>query len=224
MKLLPWDKSWHRNGPISILPQLEKNKGTISSALGKALAKDVLAGQMVILEEAVDLLAYDNKQVRAGAAKIIEQVALSDPSLVVEFLPRLLPALDLAEPQTRWMAIHTLGLCAALDTPTALEALPKAATFIEAESGACLWGATVVYLGYIGATSAENARAALPVLERALQRVPKQTRQVLQSFLRLLDRADGETRAAIGRYAEAYAQSENKGIRTMAQKIAGRLT
>lgn len=208
---------------MSILPQLEKNKGTISSKLGKALAKDVLAGETAILEEAVDLLAHESKQVRAGAAKIVEQVALGDPSLVVEFLPRLLPALEVDEPQTRWMAIHTLGLCAALDTSTPLEALPKAEAFVEAESGACLWGATVVYLGYVGATSAENARAVFPILERALQRVPKQTKRVLQSFLRLLDRADEETRSAIGCYAEAYVQSENKGVRSAAQKIARRL-
>ena len=208
---------------MSILPQLEKNKGTISSALGKALAKDVLAGETAILKEAVDLLAHENKQVRAGAAKIVEQVALSDPSLVAKFLPCLLPALDVDEPQTRWMAIHTLGLCAALDTPTALKALPKAETFIEAESGACLWGATVVYLGYVGAMSAANARAAFPILERALQRVPKQTKQVLQSFLRLLDQADEEIRSAIGRYAEAYVHNENKGIRIVAQKLARRL-
>jgi hypothetical protein len=187
---------------MSILRQLEKNKGTISSALGKALAKDVLAGQMTILEEAVGLLAHENKQVRAGAAKVVEQVALSEPVLIVEFLPRLLPALDVDEPQTRWMAIHTLGLCAALDTPTALKALPKAEAFIEAESGACLWGATIVYLGYIGAMSAENARMAFPILEHALRRVPKQTKQVLQSFLCLLDQADEETRSAIGRCAE----------------------
>jgi hypothetical protein len=208
---------------MSILPQLERNKGTISSALGKVLANDVLAGETAILKEAVDLLAHEDKQVRAGAAKIVEQVALSDPALVVEFLPRLLPVLDVDEPQTRWMAIHTLGLCAAFDTSTALKALPKAEVFIEAESGACLWGVTVVYLGYLGTTSAANARAVFPILERALQRVPKQTKQVLQSFLRLLDRADEETRSAIGHYAEAYLQSENKAIKTVAQKIARRL-
>jgi hypothetical protein len=167
---------------MSILLQLEKNKGTISSALGKALTKDVLAGQMVILEEAVDLLAHESKQVRAGAAKIIEQVALSDPSLVVEFLPRLLPALDVNEPQTRWMVIHTLGLCAALDTPTALKALPKAKTFIEAESGACLWGATIVYLGYVGATSAANARTVLPILEHVLQARAKADQTGIRAF------------------------------------------
>jgi hypothetical protein len=208
---------------MSILPQLEKNKGTISSALGKALAKDVLARETAILEEAVNLLAHENKQVRAGAAKIVEQVALGDPSLVVEFLPRLLPALDAPEPQTRWMAIHTLGLCAALDASTALKALPKAEAFVEAESGACLWGATIVYLGYVGATSAENAQAAFPILEQALRRVSKQTRQVLQSFSRLLDYADEETRTAIGRHAETYVQSENNGIRTMARKIEKKL-
>ena len=208
---------------MTILPQLEKNKGTISSKLGKALGQDVLAGQTEILAEAVDLISHESKQVRAGAAKIIEQVALVDPSLVVAYLPRLLPALDVDEPQTRWMAIHTLGLCAAFDASTSLKALPKAEAFIEAESGACLWGATVVYLGYVGATSAENARATFPILERALQRVPKQAKQVLQGFLRLLDRADEEVRLAIGRYAEAYVQNENKGIRSAAQKITRRL-
>lgn len=208
---------------MSILTQLEKNKGTISSALGKALAKDVLAGQTEILKEAVDLLAHESKWVRAGAAKIIEQVAESKPDWVASFLPRLLPALDAPEPQTRWMVIHTLGLCAALEPSTALKALPKAEAFIEAESGACLWGATVVYLGYVGATSAENARTTFPILERVLRRVPKQTKQVLQSFLHLLDHADEETRAVVGRHAEMYVQSENNGIRTMARRIEKRL-
>ncbi|MFC2029923.1 hypothetical protein ACFLWA_04250, partial [Chloroflexota bacterium] len=100
---------------MSILPLLVDNKGTISSALGKSLAKEVRRGDSAVLEEAVELLDHEDKNVRAGAAKIVEQVALADPSLVAGSLPRLLPALDLPEPQTRWMAIHTLGLCASLD-------------------------------------------------------------------------------------------------------------
>ena len=62
---------------MSILPQLEKNKGIISSALGKSLARQVLAGETSILEDAVALLVHDDKNVRAGAAKIVEQLALS---------------------------------------------------------------------------------------------------------------------------------------------------
>ena len=52
---------------MTILPQLEGNKGTISSKLGKALAQDVLAGRTDILAGAVDLLSHESKQVRAGA-------------------------------------------------------------------------------------------------------------------------------------------------------------
>lgn len=204
---------------MSILPQLEDNKGTISSALGKSLASKVLEGETAILEEAVVLLAHDSKNVRAGAAKIIEQVAMADPFLVAGFLPRLFPALEAPEPQTRWMIIHALGLCASLDVPTALGALPKAEEFIELDSGACLWGATIVYLGYVGATSEANARTVFPILERALHDIPKQTKNVLESFLRMLDQTDGELLGQIARHAERYAQSEKSGIRTVARKI-----
>ncbi|MCP4539038.1 MAG: hypothetical protein GY832_18035 [Chloroflexi bacterium] len=208
---------------MSILPQLENNKGTISSALGKSLAKKVLAGDASILEEAVVLLAHDSKNVRAGAAKIIEQVALADPSLVVGSLPRLVPALDVPEPQTRWMIIHALGICAALDTQTALHALPKAQEFIRADSGACLWGSTVLYLGYVGATSETNARTVFPILERVLRDIPKQTKRVLESFMSMLDQADGDIQILIARHAETYAQDEKAGIRTAARKIQKRI-
>jgi hypothetical protein len=208
---------------MSILPQLEHNKGTVSSALGKSLAKKVLAGEEAILEEAVTLLAHASKNVRAGAAKIIEQVALAEPSLIVAFLPRLLPALKVPEPQTRWMAIHTLGLCAALDTPTALAALPQAQDFIRGDSGACLWGATITYLGHLGATSEANARAVWPLLEQALRDIPKQTKNVLESFLRMLDQTDDQMRAEIAQYAHTHAQNEKSGIRTVARKIEKKL-
>ena len=206
---------------MTILPQLEKNKGTISSKLGRALAQDVLAGQAEILAEAVDLLSHESKQVRAGAAKIVEQVALSDPMLVVGYLPRLLPALDVDEPQTRWMALHTLGLCAALDTSTALQALPKAETFIDADSGACLWGSTIIYLGYLGATSEANARVALPLLVRALA-IPGREKDVLRSFVRLMDVADDQMRSRMGQLAAPYVDSESGVLSKVARQVLKR--
>jgi hypothetical protein len=208
---------------MSILPQLEKNRGTISSSLGKALARQVLAGETAILDEAVTLLSFGHKDVRAGAAKIIEQVALVDPCLVAPFLPHLLPALEVPEPQTRWMAIHTLGLCAPLDAETALQAMPKAEAFIEADSGACLWGATITYLGCLGATSPANARTVFPLLERVLQRIPRQAKRVLQAFLQLLDQADADMRSRIAAAAEGFAQDERSGVRTVARRVRRRL-
>ena len=58
-----------------------------------------------------------------------------------------------------------------------------------------------------------------PILEQALRDIPKQTKNVLDSFLRLLDQADDETRAKIARYAETYAQDEKSSIKTIARKI-----
>ena len=204
---------------MSILVQLEQNKGTVSSALGKSLAKEVLAGNPSILAEAVELLVHDNKQVRAGAAKIIEQVAVEKPVVVSQYLPRLLPALDVPEPQTRWMAIHTIGLCAEFDIPTAEKAFPKAKEFIEGNSGACLWGSTIIYLGCLGATSPTNAHAVFPILEQALRNIPGQTKNVLDSFLRICDTTQDEIRAKIASYADTYAENEKTSLKTVARKI-----
>jgi len=184
----------------------------------------VLQGQSAILEEAVDLLAHESKNVRAGAAKIIEQVAMVDPSLGANLMPRLFPALQVPEPQTRWMIIHALGFCAALDAPTALKALPKAQEFIRRDSGACLWGATIVYLGYVGATSEANAQIVFPILECALRDIPRQTKNVLDSFWRMLDQTDGRIRAQIAHHAGTHVQSERASVRRVARRIKKRLT
>lgn len=154
---------------VSILQRLEHSKGIVSPAPGKLLANEVLAGDTTILEEAVGLLGHQDKMVRAGAGKTIEQVSTAEPGLVAGYLPQLLPSLQVPEPQTRWMVLHALGCCAGLDPGTALEALPRAEAFAEGNSGACLWGATVVYLGYAGSTLEANVRAVYPNLESAAQ-------------------------------------------------------
>jgi hypothetical protein len=157
--------------------------------------------------------------VRAGAAKIVEQVAVKRPDLVAPHVPRLLPALGLPERQTRWMVIHTLGLCAALNPELALQALPKAQQFLEGESGAGLWGATIKYLGDLGALSRENAGLVYPLLQYALDAIPRQARWVLEAFARIVDRTAGETRAQIAQYAEAYADDERPSVRTVARRL-----
>jgi hypothetical protein len=105
---------------MSIFEQLSNNKGTVSSALGKVLAKKALDGQISILLECVDLASYkpsapNQKHIRSGAAKVIEIVAENRPELVAPYLEKLLPALSVKEPQTRWMIIRTMGFCAHLN-------------------------------------------------------------------------------------------------------------
>jgi len=70
-----------------LLSLLQENKGTVSSALGKELARKVLGGEGAILTDALALVTYDglnpkSKNIRAGAAKIIEKVAEVQPERV----------------------------------------------------------------------------------------------------------------------------------------------
>ena len=69
---------------MNIFEQLSHNKGTVSTALGKALAKKVLDGHTDILLECVDLASYESsaptqKDTRSGAAKVVEIVAEKRP-------------------------------------------------------------------------------------------------------------------------------------------------
>ncbi len=62
---------------MHLFEKLITNKGTVSSALGKELAKEVLDGNEQFLKEAVELVNYDiqnikSKGVRTGAAKKLE--------------------------------------------------------------------------------------------------------------------------------------------------------
>ncbi|MBU1119408.1 hypothetical protein KKH43_06010 [Patescibacteria group bacterium] len=100
---------------MTLLDQLEGNKGTVSSALGKSLAKKILAGDKTLLKEAIPLVIYDDKNVRSGAAKIVEKVAEERPEFVSPYLDQLKPALNVDEAQTKWMIIHVSGLCASLE-------------------------------------------------------------------------------------------------------------
>ena len=91
---------------MTLLERLSKNKGTLSSSLSKRLAREVLAGDRKLLEEAVKLTVYkmeepDFRHIRSGAAKIVEETAQAQPDLVSWFLPGLLEALGTGEPQTR---------------------------------------------------------------------------------------------------------------------------
>jgi len=75
---------------------LSSNKGTVSSALSKALAKEVLAGETSILFECIELASYEaatpsQKHIRSGAAKVVENVAEKRPDLVAPHMGKLMP-------------------------------------------------------------------------------------------------------------------------------------
>ena len=91
------------------------------------------------------------------------------------------------------------------------------------DGGPCLWGSTILYLGYLGAESPENARAVFPILDQTLHTMPRRTKNVLESFLRMLDQTSGEMRAQISRHAGAHARDARSSVRAVARKIRKQL-
>lgn len=156
---------------MSILEQLKSNKGTTSSAQSKHMADDVLNGNTTILKDAIGLSSYcanniNVKNIRSGAAKIVECVAEKKPEMVAPFLEQLLPALCVEEPQTRWMTIRTMGYCAKYQPEVARKAIPFAKKYIrEKEEGQlCLVSSADLFLGDYGSISHDTALEAFPVL------------------------------------------------------------
>jgi hypothetical protein len=152
-----------------LFEKLRKNKGIVSSKLGKELAEEVLNGNEVILHEAIKLVTYDlqnekEKNIRAGAAKILEKVSEKKPEMVSPYLSEIYKAFEAKEPQTRWMLMMTYGYCADINSETAATAIDFAKSYLSENSGVCLSGAAEVYLGRIGATSEEFAQKAFPIL------------------------------------------------------------
>jgi hypothetical protein len=62
----------------------------------------------------------NQKHVRAGAAKVVEIVAENRPELVAPHLSKLLPALSVEEPQTRWAIKRSLRKACKLQVGKAL--------------------------------------------------------------------------------------------------------
>jgi hypothetical protein len=171
-------KTYPGEEEMSLLEDLKINKGTVSSSLGKKLATEVLNGNNALLNDAVELSCYqlnnkEMKNIRAGAAKIVECVAMEKPELVASYLEKLLPALSAMEPQTRWMTIRTVGLCASYQPEIARQALPFAKKYIreKVDGQLCLVSSVDLFLGDYGAISVDTAKEAYPVLLDSIDNV-----------------------------------------------------
>ena len=102
---------------MNILDALKNNKGTVSSALGKEIATEILQGKFQLIEVIIPLVTYNphnkpDKNIRAGAAKVVECVAEKQPDLISPYISQLIKALEMEEPQTKWMIFMALGYCA----------------------------------------------------------------------------------------------------------------
>jgi len=210
---------------MSIFEQLQNNKGTTSSALGKELANEVLKGNKEILIEAIQLVSYDagkekSKNIRAGAAKIIEKVAEEKPEMVSPYIGDIFPSLEVKEPQTRWMIIMTLGYCAKLNQETTFEAIPYARKFIKEHQGLCLSGAAERYLGCIGEISSRNAEIVFPILLEAFDDpLPNEIDWILNAFCHIFHNLSQKNKSIIIECVNEYVDSSKTCTKKRAEKI-----
>jgi hypothetical protein len=212
---------------MPIFEELRTNKGTVSSALGKQLALDVLNGNNEILKEAVELSCYQlknkkEKSIRSGAAKIIECVAMKRPELVAPLLEKLLPALSVDEPQTRWMIIRTMGLCARLQPEMARQALPFAKKYIHEKVGGelCLVSSADLFLGDYGEISAETAKDVYPLLLESIDNVIMNEHDwILEAFIKIVKNVGRKEKDEMAKIAHEYENHPRKSTQTRVNQL-----
>jgi hypothetical protein len=205
--------------------QLSSNKGTVSSALGKTLAQEVLAGKTSILLECIDLTLYEaaspsKKHIRSGAAKVVEIVAEKRPDLVAPHLDQLLPALTVKEPQTRWAVIRTMGFCAHLNQPAADKALPFAEKYITNKEGLCLASSADLFLGDLGAISKNESEKVFPLLELSMEDLVENEQDwLLESMFKVFHNLSPIKKGKVREFAEHWQYSARKSTQQRAKKI-----
>jgi hypothetical protein len=215
---------------MSIFESLMDNKGTVSSALGKKLAREALGGDAGILDEAIRLCAFElsdpnMRRLRAGAAKIVELVAEERPELVSSRLGELFPALKAAEPQTRWMIIRAFGFCARQNEAWAKKALPFARTFVLSKEGLCLRAAADRFLGDYGSLSRKDAATVMPILQSSIRNlVMNEEDWILEAFMLIAALVDAESKAKILSFAKRCERAPKKSTQARDKRVTKLLT
>ena len=203
---------------MEIIEQLRNNKGTISSELSKRMAAEVLSGNTEILKEAIELTSYaltnkKEKNIRSGAAKIVEVVAMEKPELIEPYLEKLLPALDVNEPQTRWMIIRTMGFCAVYNETVAEKALEYAKMYIrnKKEGELCLVSSADLYLGDYGVISKENTEKAFSILLESTDNIIINEHDwILEAFTKIIPNLLDDEKAKVLSFAREYKNHSRK--------------
>jgi hypothetical protein len=204
---------------MSLLERVKDNKGTVSSALGKKIAAEIVSGHGELLDECFPLVLHDNKNVRSTCAKIIEIVAESKTDYIATKLDSLLPVFDFPEPQTRWCILYVFGLCAKDNPEAAKKAFKLMDSYVARESGTCLLGRTIDYLGYIGADSHEYAVKSLPYLEKAASLDANLEKRVLLSYEKILESCNAPTKKMVLDILTGYTKSKKEANAKLAAKI-----
>jgi hypothetical protein len=131
-----------------------------------------------------------------------------------------LPALDVDEPQTRWMIIMALGYCAGLNPKIAKKGISYAKYFIREKQGVCLSGAAEIFLGFIGSVSTEFADEVFPILLDAYDYpLPNEMDWILEAFLKIIDKVSTNNQKTILECATEQMEVFKPSTKKRAEKI-----
>jgi len=213
---------------MTLLHELETNKGTVSSALGKEIATKILNNNdLKLLKEAIALVCYELqnsrvKHIRAGAAKIVECVAEKKPELIVSELEKIIPGLQVQEAQTKWMIFMTFGYCAKLNPEIAEMALPYAKKFIleKIDGQLCLVGAIDKYLGNFWKTSKSNSQKSFPILLESTNNVLLNEQDwIIEGFIDIADYLDRNQKILVLEFLDEYKYLPKKATQKRIEKL-----
>jgi hypothetical protein len=211
---------------MSTFEQLSRNKGTVSSALGKALAQKVLQESRAdILLECIDLSSYEasapaSRHIRSGAAKVVEIVAEKQPESVAPHLGKLFPALSVREPQTRWMIIRVMGFCARSNKSMAQKAIAYAQKYIDDKEGLAIASSADLFLGDLGAISKKDAQKVFPLLEQSMENpITNEQDWLLEALFKVFQNLGQVEQDKVLKFAERWQYSSRKSTQQRARKI-----
>jgi hypothetical protein len=210
---------------MDLFGRLQNNKGTVSSALGKTLANRVLTGEVDILEKCIEYSAISikdskMKNIRSGAAKVVEIVAEKKPEMVQKYLGKLLPALSVNEPQTRWMIIRTMGFCAKKNPAMAKKAIPYAEQILNEKEGLCIASSADLFLADYGSLSKNNAEEVFPIIEKSMKNcIENEQDWILEALIKLYPVLGEKEKVVALKFANKWKGSSRKSTQKRAKNI-----
>jgi hypothetical protein len=208
---------------MSLLEQLSSQVGDRSEEANREAAALCLADPSLLAEIAAGLPSKDVALV-ADCAEVLTMVAQERPALVAPYAPALAGLLTHKHTRSRWEATHALALVADLVPAVIAPLLPQLAETLGKDKSVIVRDYTVDMLGGYGRTSADAARAALPLLQEALTLWDgKQAARVLNALAEVGQRLPSQAAGvrAIGqRFSSHPRSSVSKAAKQLLKKLA----
>ena len=210
---------------MSLLEQLSSQVGDRSEEANREAAALCLADPSLLAEIAAGLQSKDAALI-GDCAEVLTMVAQERPAWVALYAPALSALLGHKHTRTRWEATHALALVADLAPAPAVIAplLPQLAETLRKDKSVIVRDYTVAMLGRYGRTSADAARAALPLLQEALTLWDgKQAGRALNALAEVAQRLPSqaaEMRAIGQQYSSHPRSSVSKAAKQLLKKLA----